>query len=77
MAMDSVGYNDFDFLKEKNKSDPVMGAKLNFKTHLQNTFFFFVRYLSRDPTHSTVQKLWYSIYYSSFTARCVFHVKLY
>ena len=48
-----------------------MGAKLNFKTHLQNTFFFFVRYLSRDPTHSTVQKLWYSIYYSSFTARCV------
>jgi hypothetical protein len=53
-----------------------MGAKLNFKTHLQNTFFVFLRYLSGDPTHSTVQKLWYSINYYPFTARCVYYVTL-
>jgi hypothetical protein len=53
-----------------------MGAKLNFKTHLQNTFVVFLRYLSGDPTHSTVQKLWYSIYYYPFSARCVYYVTL-
>ncbi len=53
-----------------------MGAKLNFKTHLLNPFFVFLRYLSGDPTHFTVQKLWYSIYYWPFTAISVYYITL-
>ena len=53
-----------------------MGAKLNFNTHLLNIMFDFLSYLSAGPTCSTVQKLWYSIYYYPFMARSVYCVTL-
>jgi hypothetical protein len=48
-----------------------MGTKLNFKTHLLNIISDFLSHLSGDPTHMTVQKLWYSIYYYPFTGLAV------
>jgi hypothetical protein len=43
----TFGYNKCDFLKKMKNTDPVMGAKLKSKTHLQNMFFlFFVLFLS-------------------------------
>jgi hypothetical protein len=36
-----LGYNEFDFFEENKTTDPVMGAKLNSETYLQNPFFFF------------------------------------
>jgi hypothetical protein len=33
-----IGYNEFDFFKKIKNTDPLMGAKLKSKTHLQNTF---------------------------------------
>ncbi len=38
----TVGYNEFDFFLEMKNTDPVIGAKLKSKTHLQNTFFDFL-----------------------------------
>jgi hypothetical protein len=38
----TVGYNEFDFFYKMKKKDPVMGAKLKSKTHLQNPFFDFL-----------------------------------
>jgi len=52
-----------------------MGAKLKFKIH--NTKYVFSIFWAiswGDPNHMTVQKLWYSIYYYPFTARCVCYV---
>ncbi len=39
-----LGYNEFDFFLENEEysTDPLMGAKLKSKTHLQNTFFDFL-----------------------------------
>jgi hypothetical protein len=36
-----VGSNNLSFKKKIKKSDPVMGAKLNLKTYLQNRFLNF------------------------------------
>jgi hypothetical protein len=36
-----LGYNEFDFFQKMKNTDPLMGAKLKSKTHLQNTFFDF------------------------------------
>jgi hypothetical protein len=36
-----VGYNEFNFFWKMKNPDPVMGAKLQSKTHLLNTFFLF------------------------------------
>jgi hypothetical protein len=46
-----VVLNDFDLFKENtyNISEPVMGAKLNFNTHLPNIMFDFFSYLSAGP----------------------------
>ncbi len=37
-----LGYNEFDFFQKMKNTDPLMGAKLKSKTHLQNTFFDFL-----------------------------------
>jgi hypothetical protein len=39
----AVGYNELDFLKKIQYTDPLMGAKLKSKTHLLNRFFDFWR----------------------------------
>ncbi len=44
-----VGSNDFELKKIIKISDPVMGAKLNFKTYLQNRIFNFLSHLSEGP----------------------------
>ncbi len=41
-VLQKVTKNFFFFVTKINKTDPVMVAKLNSKTHLQNTFFYFL-----------------------------------
>jgi hypothetical protein len=49
----TLGYNEFDFfLKKMKNTDPVMDAKLKFKTHLQNTFFNFLSRFLRGRLQS-------------------------
>jgi hypothetical protein len=38
----ALGYNEFYFFKKIKNTDPLMGAKLKSKTHLPNTFFYFL-----------------------------------
>jgi hypothetical protein len=37
-----IGYNAVDFFLKMKKTEPLMGAKLKSKTHLQNTFIDFL-----------------------------------
>jgi hypothetical protein len=38
----ALRYNEYDFFKKMKNTDPLIGAKLKSKTHLQNTFFDFL-----------------------------------
>jgi hypothetical protein len=38
----TLRYNEFDFFLKMKNTDPVMGAKLKSKTHLQITFCYFL-----------------------------------
>jgi hypothetical protein len=38
----ALGYDELDFFMKMKNTDPLMGATLKSKTHLQNTFFDFL-----------------------------------
>ncbi len=52
----SVGSKILSFEKKVKKSDPVMGAKLNLKTCLQNRFLNFLSHLSEGPKSNDCTK---------------------